>query len=174
LFISTKLKIKGQVFSVDIIIAVIIFTAAILIYYKAMINFSEDDSELFDSIIMDVKSISDSLMSEGNPANWSKENINTLGLHTNQRINKTKLRYFAGIPYKDTKNLLGTKYDYYIIFKDRNNNVCPINESLEGIGKPGVNLTNINILQNQKMLVKVTRITIRNSDIQKMVVFLWD
>jgi len=45
---------------------------------------------------------------------------------------------------------------------------------LEGIGKPGVNLTNINILQNQKMLVKVTRITIRNSDIQKMVVFLWD
>lgn len=174
MFISTKLKIKGQVFSTDIIIGVIIFTAAILIYYKAMINFSEDDNELFDNIIMDAKSISDSLMSEGNPANWSKENINTLGLHTNQRVNETKLRYFAEIPYKDTKSLLGTKYDYYIIFKDRNNNVYPINESLEGIGKPGVNLANVNRLQNQDTLVKIVRITIRNSDIQNMVIFLWD
>ena len=155
------------------IVAVLIFGAAILIYYKTVTNLSDQDEALLNDILIDAKSISGSLMSMGYPYNWTKDNVVRIGITNNNRINETKLEQFSKIPYKDSRKLFGTAYDYYVFFRDRNNNIMPFNESLEGIGKPGVNSTNIQIIENPKKLVKVTRLIIRKSDIAKMVVYLW-
>ena len=164
---------KAQVFCFDMIVAVLIFGAAILVYYKTTTNFSDQDEALLDDLLIDAKSISGSLMSQGYPYNWIEDNVVRIGITSDNRINETKLEQFSRIPYNNSRKLFGTAHDYYVYFRDRNNNIIPFNESLEGIGKPGVNSTNIQTVENPKKLVKVTRLIIRESDIKKMVVYLW-
>lgn len=159
---------KAQVFCFDMIVAVLIFSAAILVYYKTTTNLSDQDETLLDDLLIDAKSISGSLMSQGYPYNWTEDNVVRIGISDNNRINETKLEQFSGIPYNNSRKLFGTAYDYYVYFRDRNNNII-----LEGIGKPGVNSTNIQTVENPKKLVKVTRLVIKKSDIVKMVIYLW-
>lgn len=165
---------KAQVFSLDLIIAMLVFGSALLLYYKNITNLSDQDEELLDDILIDVKSISNSLVSQGYPYNWSKDNVVRIGITDNNRVSEEKLAEFSKIPYKESKKLLGTIYDYYVFFTDRNNNIMQINSSLEGIGKPGVNSTNIQTVENPKKLVKVTRLIVKESEIEKMVIYLWD
>ncbi len=169
LFILTK----AQVFSLDLIIGVIIFGSAILIYYKSTTNLSDQDEALLDDLLIDAKIISSSLMSDGYPVNWSKDDVKRIGITHKNRINETKLEQFSKIPYKDSRKLFGTVYDYYVFFRDRNNNIIPFNESLEGIGNPDVNSTNIQTVETPKKLVKITRLVVKKSAIAKMVIYLW-
>ena len=169
LFILTK----AQVFSLDLIIGIIIFGSAILIYYKTTTNLSDQDEALLDDLLIDAKTISSSLMSQGYPYNWSKDDVVRIGISNDNRINETKLEQFSMISYKESRKLFGTVYNYYIFFRDRNNNILRFNESLEGIGKADVNSTNIQIVKNPKKLVKITRLVIKDSDIAKMVIYLW-
>jgi len=155
------------------IIAVLIFSAAILIYYKTTTNLSDQDEELLDDLLIDAKSISNSLMSQGYPYNWIEDNVVRIGITNDNRINETKLEQFSRIPYNDSRKLFGTAYNYYVYFRDRNNDIIPFNETLEGIGKPGVDSTNIQTVEKPKKLVKVTRFVIKKSDIVKMVIYLW-
>jgi len=164
---------KAQVFSLDLIIAVLVFGSAILIYYKNITNLSDQDEELLDDLLIDAKSISNSLVSQGYPYNWNKDNVVRIGITDNNRINETKLEQFSMIPYNEGRKLFGTAYNYYVFFRDKDNNILPFNESLEGIGKPGVNSTNIQTVENPKKLVKVTRLIVKESDIKKMVIYLW-
>ena len=160
-------------FCFDMIVAVLIFSAAILVYYKTTTNLSDQDETLLDDLLIDAKSISGSLMSQGYPYNWIEDNVVRIGISNDNRINETKLEQFSRIPYNNSRKLFGTAYNYYVYFRDRNNNIIPFNESLEGIGKPGVNSTNIQTVENPKKLVKVTRLVIKKSDIVKMVIYLW-
>lgn len=169
LFILTK----AQAFSLDLIIAILIFGSAILIYYKTVINLSDQDEVLLDDILADAKTISGSLITNGYPTNWSKDNVSRIGVITNSRVNETKLEQFSRISYKESRKLFGTTHNYYVFFRDRNDNIIPFNESLEGIGKQGINSTNIQTVENPRKLVKVTRLIIRESDIAKMVIYLW-
>lgn len=155
------------------IVAVLIFGAAILVYYKTVTNLSDQDEALLDDLLIDAKSISSSLMSRGYPYNWTKDNVVRIGISDDNRINETKLEQFSRIPYKDSRKLFGTAHDYYVFFRDRNNNIIRFNESLEGIGKPGVDSTNIQTVENPKKLVKVTRLVVKKSAIAKMVIYLW-
>lgn len=164
---------KAQVFCFDMVVAVLIFGAAILVYYKTTTNLSDQDEALVDDLLIDAKSISSSLMSQGYPYNWTKDNVTRIGITDDNRVNESKLEQFSRIPYKDSRKLFGTTYDYYVYFRDRDNNIIPFNETHEGIGKPGVDSTNIQTAENPKKLVRVTRLIIREADIKKMVVYLW-
>ena len=164
---------KAQAFCFDMIVAVLIFSAAILVYYKITTNLSDQDEALLDDLLIDAKSISGSLVSQGYPYNWTKDNVVRIGIINDNRINETKLEQFSRIPYNDSRKLFGTAHDYYVYFRDRNNDIIPFNETLEGIGKLGVDSTNIQTVESPKKLVKITRLIIRESDIEKMVIYLW-
>jgi len=152
---------------------VLIFGSAILIYYKNITNLSDQDEELLDDLLIDAKLISNSLMSSGYQTNWNSDNVERIGITDDNRVSESKLAEFSKIPYKESKKLFGTVYDFYVFFTDRNNNIIPINSSSEGIGKPGVNSTNIQTVENPKKLVKITRLIVKESDIKKMVIYLW-
>ncbi len=151
----------------------LIFGSAILIYYKNITNLSDQDEELLDDLLIDAKLISNSLMSSGYQTNWNSDNVERIGITDDNRVSESKLAEFSKIPYKESKKLFGTVYDFYVFFTDRNNNIIPINSSSEGIGKPGVNSTNIQTVENPKKLVKITRLIVKESDIKKMVIYLW-
>jgi hypothetical protein len=158
----------------DMIIAIVIFGVAIAVYYKTITNLSDQDEVLLNDILESAKSISDSLLTEGYPKNWTHENVTHIGIVTGDKINQTKLNLFSSMDYSYTKKIFGTIHDYYIFFENSDGSKIRINNTKEGAGKPGVNSTNIDQEENPKKLAKITRIVAKNNSIARMVVYAWE
>ena len=144
---------KAQAWGTDLTIAFVIFSFAIIFFYFYSLNYSNETEDILEILTYEGNYIADSLLSSGYPDQWQESNVIEIGLTTSGKINQTKITNFYNLAqndYEKTKRIFGTKYDYYFFMED------PINSTLEGIGKPGVNSTNI-AAQN---IIKITRLTI--------------
>jgi len=164
---------KAQSFSIDLVIALLLFGFTLLFYYETTTNLSANEIASFKDVLYNAKVISSYLISEGYPTNWTKDNVSLIGIMTNNRVNETKLEMFASMDYSLTKQIFNTPYDYYLFFQARNGSIVPINDSVEGIGKPGVSYSNLKEVENPRHLVTIHRIVIRSNDIMKMVIYQW-
>lgn len=163
---------KSQVLYQDFIVAIVIFTVAILFYYKYAPTFQADEGAI-DELLVNANIISNSLISAGYPLNWTND-VERIGITDGKnRINETKLLQFANMSYKDAKFLFGSLYDYLVFFEDKNSSLLVIN-NITGIGKENINSTNIFDVEKPKKLVKTRRLVIYDSDIYNMVVYVWE
>ena len=144
---------KAQAWGTDLVIAFTIFSFSIIFFYFYSFNYSSETEDILELLTYEGNFIADSLLSPGYPNPWDESNVLEIGITTNGKINQTKLNTFYEFTqndYEKTKRVFGTKYDYYFLMED------PINSTLEGIGKPGINSTNLEALN----LMKITRFTI--------------
>ncbi len=165
------MHMKGQIWYLDIMFALSIFTVALVFFFKADINFLDKAVDTLEDMDLEAGLLSDSLMSPGYPAGWDTGNVIEIGLTKKNRINETKLDYLGMIEYNLTKTKFRTKYDYYIVFEDIGG-IEWINSTNEGIGKPGINSTNL-LDSDPDHLIKIVRFVIFKSDAKRMVVYLW-
>ncbi len=117
-----KLK-KAQAWGFDLMIATIIFTAAILIFYLYTLNIPTETQEIIDSLTLDGNIITSIVLSDGFPSNWNSTNVLAPGILTNNQINQTKLEKFHALTltdYQKTKSIFNTKYDYLLTLEDNN------------------------------------------------------
>ena len=169
-YISTR---KAQIWSLEFIVGLIIFISALFIFFKYSINLSETQDVVTKELIIDARTLSDYLMSEGFPENWNITNIVYPGLtDNNYRINETKLYYLTQLNYYSAKNLLSVVNDYYVFFEDRNKTSIAINGTT-GFGKPGINRTNLNQTEDPSDIIQVYRFVLYNSSIIKMGILIW-
>ncbi len=144
---------KAQAWGTDLVIAFTIFSFSIIFFYFYSFNYSNETEDILELLTYEGNFIADSLLSPGYPDSWDESNVLEIGITTNGKINQTKLNTFYEFTqndYERTKRIFGTKYDYYFFME------VPINSTLEGIGKPGINSTNLAALN----LIKITRFTI--------------
>ena len=116
---------KSQVWSLDFIIALAMFLAALIMFYKYSANLTAPQNTLSD-LVMDAKSISGSLLSAGYPLNWGVGNVVTIGITNSQKINSTKVQRFSYIPYNQTKKLLNAKNHYLVFFENKEGKRIPV------------------------------------------------
>jgi hypothetical protein len=160
--------------SYDLIISFVIFIIGILLFYKFSIDLSNIQEEKFNSIFSDAKTISSMLVSAGYPTNWTTNNVSLIGItNNNKRINETKLSNFSNLNYNTTRALFGTKYHYYVFFKDKNGNLTTIS-NINGVGKPGVNSSNLIEKEDPLNIVSISRYLIYNSSIIRMRLQVWE
>ena len=117
-----KLK-KAQAWGFDLMIATIIFTAAILTFYLYTLNIPTETQEIIDSLALDSNIITSIVLSDGFPSDWNSTNVIAPGILTNNQINQTKLEKFHTLTltdYQKTKSMFNTKYDYLFTFEDTN------------------------------------------------------
>ena len=163
--------IKGQIWYMDVMFALVIFSTALILFFKADINFLDSQEDILDDMDREARLLSDSIISSGYPQGWEESNVIEIGLIDDYRINETKLEYLGRIGYNETKSMLRTKYEYYLVFED-NDGIDWINSSHEGFGMPGINSTNI-VDGNPDHLLKIIRFVIFRSEPRRMVVYLW-
>ena len=163
---------KAQVWYADLILALLVFTAILTMYYKTDINTSQQDNKNLNELTMEARIVTNDILSQGIPKAWNKTNVRKIGIMDNNRINMTKLVYFSELPYNDTKSYLRTKYDYYLYFK-RDGNIIKINGK-DGIGKPGVNATNLEQAEKPNKVIRLTRIVILEHDPARMEFIIWE
>lgn len=157
-------KRNSQIWLTDFIIGVLIFLIVILIFYKYAYNLNEDPNKVSIELLMDAKSISNSLITTGSPENWNQTNVSIIGLTDgNQRLVQNKLDMFANISYSSIRTYLRTSYDFYLTLEYFNKTNIPINGSL-GIGMAPNDADN---------LIRISRIVIYDSGLINMVVTIW-
>ncbi len=169
LFISTKKRKKAQIWSIDLLVAVIIFLSAIIFFYKYGVAELMDNDADIDYLLQDGKLISNYLLSEGIPENWTADNVTLIGLTDGSaRINPQKVMAFSNISmdnYGLSRRLLSSSNDYYVFFENSQNEKIII-DNVSFIGK---NYTE----DNPENLIKIERFAFYNSSVIKMVVYVW-
>jgi len=154
---------NGQVYYIEFMITLVVMIIALVIFIRTFVNVNE--SAGYDDLSIQADSISTQLMSEGLPANWTKSNVEKIGITNSQsRIQESKLLNFANMSYQTTRQKLNTNYNYYVFLENSTGSRILI------AGKQGVGL-----MGNQsKTVVKVTRFPIYKSDIVRMIVYVWE
>ena len=123
---------KGQVWSVDVLLAVVIFVAVILVFYTTMS--ARQGTELKD------------LEAEAENMKIALEKNHEFGFVDNNQVNISKLDKFINMTlynYTELKQILGIKGDFCIFFEDVDGTVIFIGNK-SGIGNPNL-ADNVNI-----------------------------
>lgn len=151
----------------------VIFIGALLIFYKYSINLSSSQSDEVKELLIDAKTLSSFLVHEGMPSNWSTSDVILIGLtNGDYRLNESKINNFSALSYSTAKDLLSVRNDYYVFFEDRNStSISP--GGVQGVGKPGVNKTNINQTENPDNLFQVFRFVMYNGTIIRLGILIW-
>ena len=173
-----RLYSKAQVWGIDIMVGVVIFTAAIIAALLYLAQFYDANSGEFNDLANDANTISSSLLSGGYPDDWNSSDAVMAGLtNDNMRLNETKWGNFSAMGYSMSKRLLGTRNDYLVFFVDEENNVIDIGGSSYA-GKPSVTRDNF-ASQDTEGTVQVSRFLLHNATdgnsykMIKMVVYVW-
>ncbi|MEM5772855.1 MAG: hypothetical protein QXL86_01355 [Candidatus Aenigmatarchaeota archaeon] len=129
-----KAKIKGQVFSLDFIVSIVLYifivSISMLIWHN--INTQIEESETNNAFYSNLVSVSDLLVNTaGVPSDWEKldpstdmEKISQIGLalSTNE-LSMEKIIAFTKLPYSQAKDAIGAKSRFiYIEFLDTKGN----------------------------------------------------
>ncbi|MEN9626755.1 MAG: hypothetical protein RL557_1083 [archaeon] len=143
---------KAQIWGLDLIIAVFIFSIGIVVFLVYSINYSGEAADTFEKIRYDGEIIMDTLLSDGSPQDWNSTNVVKIGLLSEHTINETKLQYFYALSqtqYVFTQSLFNTRYQYYFF----------LSEPMEISGVPVVGIGNATI-DNSNNLIRITRFAI--------------
>lgn len=175
---SYKMKKNAQVWSLDVIVGVTIFTIAMVLFYVYTINLSGDTESKSQDLSTDAEFFSSNLLSEGSPLNWNETNVLVPGILTGVEINQTKLDNLFNITnssypdgYQRMLSLMGTRFDFYFYLNDP---VQVASVYIDGIGKQGVNRTNLQEVENPANVIRIERFTVYQDKPTKLTLLLWD
>jgi len=149
-FISIKKNSKAQIWSLDLIIACVIFLMGIIIIYIYAINYTSQANDILGSMFYEGNLASEIILSPEFP-----------GILSDNKINQAKLDEFAAEDYSAKKGQLNLIYDFYFTVNNLEINSTPANYA----GK--INSTEITDR------IKITRLTIYKNKPTKFELYVW-
>jgi hypothetical protein len=140
-------------------VGILIFVIATTTYFYYAGTGQDENATQINDMLSDIKLVSSSLISAGEPSTWNRTNVIRIGLTDGEsRLMPSKLTEFSAMNYSYMKQKLGsTKQVYFYI------------EYLNGTR---FNYVGHNSNSSDK-LVQTTRMAIYNSTPVRMVVHIW-
>lgn len=125
---------KGQVWSLDLAVSMIIFIGALasVVFAWNFMSTGTIESQEMKSLQLKSLGISDSLMrTPGIPEDWNKSNVVVIGLVTDGLLDRHKVEQLISMDHNKTLQLLDLGgYDFYFEISDINgtvyNNTLPV------------------------------------------------
>lgn len=159
-------KKKAQVWYADFTVGVLIFSMVIFAYFYYVEHQEYSDDTLQGALLTEAKTISNYLIGEGYPLNWTSANVSIVGLTSgNHRIDLDKLDDFNSWGYEERRGYLHTTKDYYFFLQYMNgtkfNELCT---------DPGSGCVAWN---SSVQLVQESRLLIYNGTISRMVLYVY-
>jgi len=112
---------KSQAWGMDVLVAITIFSLTIFVFFVFTTNQSGEAKQILKNLQLHGKTISNIILSEGHPADWTEDNVIKIGILTDNIINNTKLERFYNLTstnYNQTKILFNTPYNYFFFFNE--------------------------------------------------------
>jgi len=141
---------RAQVWSLDLLVAGIIFLIGIVVLYNYAINYSSQS-----------KSNLDELFYEGNLASELILSEEDFGILSEGVVNQSKLETFYNLNNSEKKNILGVRHNFYF--------------NMTGLEILGNSTDYVGIMNSSKIdsLVQITRLTIYKNKPTKFQLFVW-
>jgi len=163
-----KINNKAQAWGIDLMMALVIFSMGIVVFYIYSLNTPGEAQEAIEKLFYDGKIIANTILSEGYPENWIVGDVKKPGILNKKKINDTKLERFYDLietpgGYSQTKRLFDTRYDYYFFL---DTNMIIDGEVVEGIGK--------NDYENARNLIKITRFVVYQNKPMTAYLYVWE
>jgi hypothetical protein len=146
---SLLINKKAQVWSLDLLVALIIFVIGLVVIYFYALNY-QSTTYKFEGLSYDADLISNLLLGE-----------NEDGIVTDGKVNQSKLDEFDSLSDFEKKSVLGVSNNFYF--------TMPQLEVGGGV-RDSVGIVNVTSVNH---LVKVTRITIYKEKPTKLEVVVW-
>jgi len=176
---------KAQTWISDYTISLILFILIVILSVKIIVN-SFSTNTAFEELKTDASKISETLLSEGYPPDWTNASVIRPGVLTSKRLNSTKVVNAMNMSYSALKPKFQTEYDFLVIFEDPGSK-DPSSDMIEFsdlcvIGSPDVNINKTGVDCHNPVftsisydnMVKLTRLVIHDTEIIRMVVYAWD
>ena len=170
----SKLLKKSQIWYIDLILAITIFTIMLIFSFKYLAEtyiFEENQN-----ILSEGDKLSEKLMTPGIPENWTNNYVISVGITTKNKLNLSKLYYFDNITiddYPSVKALFGLRSDFIVFFENRTGQVLNFTNT-KYIGMPEKNQTNIEAEERIDVERYLTYNHNNISEIVLMKVVLWN
>jgi hypothetical protein len=165
---------RGQVWTTDFIVGMLLFMLMLFISIRIVFDmYPSADSTI---VYRDAVHLSDNLLSEGYPANWTGDLTSVVmpGIAENNRIDNLKLSKFQDLDYYRAKTLMHVTSDYVFFIRNSTN---IINTGRCVYGYPltvDVNCTPILTTEQYDTLARIDRIALYNSTVVTMTVYAWN
>ena len=123
-----KINSKAQTWSVDIILAVIVFMGAFFVFYALLYgNSGTRASDLKEEALIVIKQVS--------------SGDSSLRILNKNEINITKINELKNLSYEELKQRLRVEGDFCIYVEDGNGNIVLLNNSYKGVGSSSINIS---------------------------------
>jgi len=143
---------KGQAWSLDLVVAMLIFFSAVIILFFYSMNYMNQADRIISDMNYEANVASDIILSPE-------------GILSNGKINQTKLEEFnnqVNNDYNSVKKELNLNYDFYFTFSNLEIN----DNSADYIGR-----MNSSEIKNR---IKLDRVAVYNNKILNFEIYLWD
>ena len=120
---------KSQSWSVDVILAVILFMGSFFLFYGLL---SEGPEEKAKNLRNDASVVMKQVSSEGVPVNFLYR----------QQVNASRMNELKNLSYGELKEMFRVEGDFCIYLEDESGYVLIINNNYKGIGSPNINISN--------------------------------
>ncbi len=142
---------KAQVWSLDVIVAIIIFTSGIILLFIFAINYTNQAENKLDDLLSQGRTAAELILSNEDS-----------GILSGNIINQTKLESLYNSDYEILRSKFGVKNNFYFTFDG-----LEINGSFKEYGGK-VNSTSI------KSLIKIERLSIYKNKPIKFDLYIWE
>jgi len=116
------MSVKGQIFSVDFLMACTIFLIAltIIFIYWGYATLQIEDTRVINNMIDKANLASEIWFREGTPEYWDSSNVIEIGLQSDHSFNQTKMSFLSSMGYGKASTLIGvgSYYLYYRVFNE--------------------------------------------------------
>ena len=125
-----NLNRKSQAWSIDVILAVVIFISAFFVYYVLVSsNPAGKAAPLKDDAVSIIKQVS--------------SDSSGLRVVDNRELNESRLGGLKNLNYDELKSMFRTEGDFCIYIEDGQGNIVLINNSYRAIGSSNINLSGV-------------------------------
>ena len=161
---------KGQVWSIDLSVSVMIFVIVMVVFLFSLNTLTNDvatHTELMDMHDLALETTETLIRTKGIPQNWNGGNVKLIGLSERDNVlDKTKVLTLLGMEYSSTKVPLGVgPYEYNLTLEHLNGSTMLISGIKATIGT--------NCLDSENIL-SVVRFIVVDNKMGKMRFYICD
>ena len=120
---------KSQSWSIDIILAVVLFMGAFFLFYSIL---GEDPAASAKNLKDEASLVIRQVSSEGV----------SVSILDRQQVNISKLNELKNLTYAELKSMLRVEGDFCIYLEHDRGYVVIVNNSYKGVGSPNINISN--------------------------------
>lgn len=163
---------KGQGFTIDYIVGLIIFIFLVVVAAKLFIDIIPDTG--YETTYKNNIFLADTLLDNGYPDNWNSSTVILPGIADNQvRINSTLLSRFQNLSYSRTKTLFHIESEYMFFFQN-SSGILNLSSCVYGYPAPvDENCTFTLDADTYDHLTKIKRLVIVDGRVAEMYVYVW-